>query len=457
MLPAVDAEIKSDCELVWVTVSMKNKRKIHLGSFHRPPNAGSGPLDQLDSALRSLSTKTKDPNSTVILGGDNNCRHIDWDTNTITEVCSSTPTHEKLLDVISDHHLTQMQWEPTWLGNVLDLYCTNKPELVKYYATIPGLSDHEAIIVDSDLRPEFTKKTPCKVYSYSKADWTSIRQEMNNFAGGYIIVVPLCWRRLVSIQSQTPVNHQQAHTVKNDQFQTTSSLDHPSDQKNYKEETEAVQQGKRTRKSKYWDMFHCLKHDTLKALRNAHNMYLSNTVNTSLEKNNSNIFWRCIKAQRQESTCVAPLNRDGQLHSRSKDKAEILSNQFKSMFTQDDGGAIPQLEGHAYPSIGHLYVSAVGLAKLLHSLNVRKASGPDNIPARVPKELVDFLSLPLSAFFNHSLELRIVPSDWKSAFIAPIFKKGNKQLPENYRPLSLACVCSKLLEHVICRHILDHL
>ena len=100
------------------------------------------------------------------------------------------PRHKKLFDVISDHHPTQMQWEPTRLGNVLDIYCTNKPRLMKYYATIPGSSNHEAIIVDSDLRPEFTKKTPRKVYSYSKADWTSIRQEMNDFAGGYIESLP---------------------------------------------------------------------------------------------------------------------------------------------------------------------------------------------------------------------------------------------------------------------------
>ena len=39
------------------------------------------------------------------------------------------------------------------------LLSTSKPGLVKYYATPPGFSDHEAIIVDSDLRPEFTKKT----------------------------------------------------------------------------------------------------------------------------------------------------------------------------------------------------------------------------------------------------------------------------------------------------------
>ena len=457
--PAVDVEIKADCELVWVTVSMKNKRKIHLGSFYRPPSAGPEPLDQLDSALRNLHSTTKNPNSTVILGGDFNCGHINWDTNTITEGCASRSTHEKLLDVISDHHLTQMQREPTRLDNILDLYCTNKPGLVKYYTTIPGLSDHEAIIVDSDLKPEYTKKTPRKVYSYSKADWTSIKQEMNDFTTGYLESLPS-----LSVEDGWSMfkTKLQSTIDKYIPSRMTSSRQHlpwitPTIRRMVKKKQRLYNRAKKSGRTKHWDMFHCLKRDTRKALRNAHNKYLTNIFTTSFEENNTNIFWRYVKAQRQDSTGVGPLKRDGQLHSRSKEKAEILSDQFKSVFTHDDGSVIPQLEGHAYPSIGHLHVSAAGISKLLLSLKVRKASGPDNIPARVLKELADPLSLPLSAFFNHSLEYGVVPSDWKSAFIAPIFKKGNKQLPENYRPVSLTCICSKLLEHVICRHILDHL
>ncbi len=45
----------------------------------------------------------------------------------------------------------------------------------------------------------------------------------------------------------------------------------------------------------------------------------------------------------------------------------------------------------------------------------------------------------------------------KTTFIAPIFKKGNSQLVKNYRPISLACIYSKILEHIVCRHVLNHL
>ena len=42
------------------------------------------------------------------------------------------------------------------------------------------------------------------------------------------------------------------------------------------------------------------------------------------------------------------------------------------------------------------------------------------------------------------------------ANIAPIFRKGNKVLAENYRPVSLTCITCKLFEHIVCRQILDH-
>ena len=50
----------------------------------------------------------------------------------------------------------------------------------------------------------------------------------------------------------------------------------------------------------------------------------------------------------------------------------------------------------------------------------------------------------------------IVPSDWRTALVSPVYKKGKKYNPENYRPISLTCFCCKLLEHLIAKHILSH-
>ena len=98
-----------------------------------------------------------------------------------------------------------------------------------------------------------------------------------------------------------------------------------------------------------------------------------------------------------------------------------------------------------------------GVRKLPDNINPKKAAGPDQIPCRILKELATELTPVLTAIFNQSLTSGNLPSIWTKATVAPIFKKGDRSLPENYRPVSLTCVCCKLLEHIICTHIRQHL
>ena len=49
-----------------------------------------------------------------------------------------------------------------------------------------------------------------------------------------------------------------------------------------------------------------------------------------------------------------------------------------------------------------------------------------------------------------------LPDDWVEANVAPVFKKGDQHSPTNYRPISLTCVCAKLLKHIICKQIMSH-
>ena len=59
------------------------------------------------------------------------------------------------------------------------------------------------------------------------------------------------------------------------------------------------------------------------------------------------------------------------------------------------------------------------------------------------------------AIFTQSLDTGELLRDWSLANVAPIFKKGNRVLAENYRPVSLTCITYKLFEHIVSRHILD--
>ncbi|KAF4793362.1 hypothetical protein TURU_112092 [Turdus rufiventris] len=78
--------------------------------------------------------------------------------------------------------------------------------------------------------------------------------------------------------------------------------------------------------------------------------------------------------------------------------------------------------------------------KLLRSLDVHKSMGPDGIHPRVMRELADELVNPLSIIYQQSWLTGEVPDDWKLASVTPIHKKGGKEDPGNYRPVSLTSV-----------------
>ena len=98
-----------------------------------------------------------------------------------------------------------------------------------------------------------------------------------------------------------------------------------------------------------------------------------------------------------------------------------------------------------------------GVQKLLSNLNVTKASGPDNISCKILCELSTELAPVLCSIFQQSIHTGQIPHDWTTAFVTPIFKKGNHHLAGNYRPVSLTSVPCKILEHIICSHIRSHL
>ena len=97
-----------------------------------------------------------------------------------------------------------------------------------------------------------------------------------------------------------------------------------------------------------------------------------------------------------------------------------------------------------------------GVCKLLQNIDTKKAVGPDSIANIIFKKCAKEESPAVASIFNKSLQTGSVPKDWRDANVTPIFKKGNRHLPENYRPVSLTSVCCKLLEHIICKHILTH-
>ena len=93
---------------------------------------------------------------------------------------------------------------------------------------------------------------------------------------------------------------------------------------------------------------------------------------------------------------------------------------------------------------------------LLRKLNPCKAIGPDMVPTSLLKDYAEQIGPILCKIYQQSLDTGIIPEDWLHANITAIYKKGNKTIPANYRPVSLTCISCKIIEHVIFSKIMDH-
>jgi len=145
---------------------------------------------------------------------------------------------------------------------------------------------------------------------------------------------------------------------------------------------------------------------------------------------------------------IPPLKTNQGSLDTDTDKANALNDYFSSVFTRENNVSF-HLSCHKYPDIPPIKVTSSGVVNLLTKLNVNKSTGPDGICPYTLKETAHELSPLLTYLFNRYLASGEVPTDWRLANIFALHKKGPKDLLENYSPISLTSVFSKILEHIV--------
>ena len=170
-------------------------------------------------------------------------------------------------------------------------------------------------------------------------------------------------------------------------------------------------------------------------------------------------FFAYVKKKTGCRSSVGPLKEGGgDAVADAQGMAEILNRTFKEVFTRENSSEIPEPAAMAPETLlTTVRFTAKGVKKKISELKQESAPGPDGITPLLLKELSADAAPALAIIFNKSLDEGVVPEDWKEANVTPIFKKGSKSLPGNYRPVSLTAVACKLMESLIRDDITQHL
>ncbi len=178
-------DLDSSCEVIWSELNLKQCKPLIIGSYYRTQEDKNGDkVDELNASILKLGDQTNSSN--LLLLGDFNLGNINWKTSSVDPNKSgSKSAAEKLISLSQDHNLNQLVTEPTRKDSILDLVFTNNSNIVKKVSVIDGISDHEAVLVDLDIKPNRKRKVKRKKYFVNKADTEAIEDHINKFSSEY--------------------------------------------------------------------------------------------------------------------------------------------------------------------------------------------------------------------------------------------------------------------------------
>ena len=171
-------------------------------------------------------------------------------------------------------------------------------------------------------------------------------------------------------------------------------------------------------------------------------------------KDNPKRYWSFVKSLKSCAAMSPVLEWRGRVVADVLERANVFNSCFSNKFSDPHRGALPEAPVLNAPGLASFEVPPGRVAQLLRDLNPHKACGPDGISARIMRECAEELAVPLEIICCLSVRSGVFPSSWKRANVIPVHKKGSKKLPENYRPVSLLTISSKILEKVVCESLL---
>ena len=201
--------------------------------------------------------------------------------------------------------------------------------------------------------------------------------------------------------------------------------------------------------------------NTLNSILEAKETFLRNQgTKLSTSGTSQKTYWNILKhfLNRSKVPRIPPLFHNNTFITNCKLKAEIFNDYFSSQCTPfHNDSNLPPFTKLTNEKIETLTISDDEIKLLLKNIDITKSTGPDNISATMLKMCGDTLVQPIRIIFLNIVKTGIYPSQWKKANVTPVHKKNDKQLVDNYRPISLLPILSKIFERIIFKNLYNHL
>lgn len=434
-------------ESAWVRLKNDKGRILVIGNIYRPPNNS---VEQDTELINLIKEACKE--GEIIIMGDFNFPNIDWKFDRVHNGQGA-----EFLEGIQDCFLYQMVNEATREKAMLDLVFSSCEDKV-HNLTVGehlGESDHNIIrfsiwfqsteIINNRLIPNFRNanfpKLRAEISEVFKEglEHLDITQQWDEFKDklGAAVKKHIRFRQKGVALKKSPMwfsrETKSALKLKQEKYKTFKRTGEDIDYEAYKE----------TRRD--------FKYICRKQKTNLEGK-LARDIN-----NNPKGFFAYARGNKV-NTNLGPLADDqGNIIEDDVGMANILNEFFMGVFNRDYNRESLSRVGNGSQDIGECNFSREEIVFHLGHIKPFKAPGPDDIYPKVLVECAEELGDVVLTIFESSYKSGLVPMDWKLANVTPLFKKGSKSEPGNYRPVSLTSVICKIFETIVKNHITSFL
>ena len=172
-----------------------------------------------------------------------------------------------------------------------------------------------------------------------------------------------------------------------------------------------------------------------------------------------------IISKKNKQTTINNLTINGNTINDPNQIADVLNNFFSSIgpklaskFQTKDDNSFMKFMGESNERSMFLHETNPNeVQKLIENLKIKKSAGFDELSAKFLNICAPYISEPLSIIFNASIVNGIYPDLLKTARVTPIYKKGTKSDPSNYRPISVLSQVNKVYEKILHKRLYKYL